>query len=470
MSIATEISRLQTAKADIRQALIDKGVDVPSTDTLDEYPQYIQNMSSGDVTNGVIEEYLASTGTVAANTFVEFVTEVGVQENMTGSNVTLSPRIVSLGDDRAFLVYRKGSSGYRYGRLVSIANGTVVLGEEKLISTTTASSYAETVAGVSPDGTRAVVVWRASTNSCGAVVCSFSDDSFAIGQQLDLSTSNSYPTGAEWLDNDRVFFARAGGSSPYAYGEVLAIGNDGTITSGTSVQLQSVYGAPAIAVMSPSKVACGLMRTSSSSSTASTLVFGVLVSPTGTITVGATASTDNYYGINVPDSGVVRTGKDTVALVLIGRPQGQQAGVNLVSEGFTINDSGVTAKAIASRVFGYGVMPGMTGNIVGAHIYNGKNGILATLCISADLYRLGLKPAAQGVVVKDYAKLLTLSGSFIPEGCFGEKYGVALAANGLDAYIYPLESKIKESDRFVEGVTKTDCTVTETGDVWILAS
>lgn len=46
MSIATEISRLQTAKANIKSAIEDKGVAVPSSATLDTYDEYIQQIST----------------------------------------------------------------------------------------------------------------------------------------------------------------------------------------------------------------------------------------------------------------------------------------------------------------------------------------------------------------------------------------------------------------------------------------
>ena len=47
MSIATEISRLQTAKANIKTAIENKGVTVPSSTTLDGYPFLINQISGG---------------------------------------------------------------------------------------------------------------------------------------------------------------------------------------------------------------------------------------------------------------------------------------------------------------------------------------------------------------------------------------------------------------------------------------
>ena len=47
MSVATEISRLQTAKADIKTAIEAKGVEVPSSAKIDTYDDYITAIPSG---------------------------------------------------------------------------------------------------------------------------------------------------------------------------------------------------------------------------------------------------------------------------------------------------------------------------------------------------------------------------------------------------------------------------------------
>jgi len=58
MSIATEITRLQGAKSDIRNSIIAKGVDVPSAETLDNYSGYIDQISGGGgTTDPMLDEY-----------------------------------------------------------------------------------------------------------------------------------------------------------------------------------------------------------------------------------------------------------------------------------------------------------------------------------------------------------------------------------------------------------------------------
>lgn len=47
MSIASEISRLQTAKANLKTSIENKGVTIPSDATLDSYSGYVDNISQG---------------------------------------------------------------------------------------------------------------------------------------------------------------------------------------------------------------------------------------------------------------------------------------------------------------------------------------------------------------------------------------------------------------------------------------
>lgn len=59
MSIATEISRIQQAKADIKSAIEAKGVTVPSSAKIDTYDDYVSQISSGGDTStlkGLIEK------------------------------------------------------------------------------------------------------------------------------------------------------------------------------------------------------------------------------------------------------------------------------------------------------------------------------------------------------------------------------------------------------------------------------
>lgn len=56
MSIASEITRLQTAKADLKTAIEGKGVTVPSSATLDDYADLVDDIQTGGGGGGYFAE------------------------------------------------------------------------------------------------------------------------------------------------------------------------------------------------------------------------------------------------------------------------------------------------------------------------------------------------------------------------------------------------------------------------------
>ena len=95
MSIASEISRLQSAKTDIRNAIQNKGVTVPSNITIDAYPSYIASIPTGgtdyapELIGRTIASYSNSTisliGKYAFND-CKFLTEINCPNVTTVSN------------------------------------------------------------------------------------------------------------------------------------------------------------------------------------------------------------------------------------------------------------------------------------------------------------------------------------------------------------------------------------------------
>lgn len=82
MSIATEITRLQNAKASLKTSLINKGVEVSDTAKLDEYAGYVDGIQAG---GGSVEEYFETeikqtTGSVAS--YIKQIPVIKVPTNM----------------------------------------------------------------------------------------------------------------------------------------------------------------------------------------------------------------------------------------------------------------------------------------------------------------------------------------------------------------------------------------------------
>ena len=124
MSIASEISRLQTAKTDIKTAIEAKGVTVPSSATIDTYDDYVAEISGGgssadtealinlierDITSIDIPSGTTSIGNYAFNscsslsnvTIPRSVTTIGsyaFQRCTSLSSITLPDSVTSIGD------------------------------------------------------------------------------------------------------------------------------------------------------------------------------------------------------------------------------------------------------------------------------------------------------------------------------------------------------------------------------------
>lgn len=99
MSIATQIQRLQTAKADIKTAIQNKGVTVPSNATIDTYPTYVSQITSGGGVDTNIKNYIE--GRSSRLVIPEGVTRI--YSSFSGCNyitsVTIPNTVTSLGQE-----------------------------------------------------------------------------------------------------------------------------------------------------------------------------------------------------------------------------------------------------------------------------------------------------------------------------------------------------------------------------------
>lgn len=144
MSIASEISRLQTAKADIKTAIENKGVTVADNLTISSYASKIDEIQTGaDILNGIIKQYKAyTTGanvTVSANTFIEFINVPNEKEFNTG----LIKLLDKLDSAHLFMMYMSYSnSRYRvYGAVISIGATIDVISAEELYNPSSDYGY-----------------------------------------------------------------------------------------------------------------------------------------------------------------------------------------------------------------------------------------------------------------------------------------------------------------------------------------
>ena len=84
MSIATELTRIQQAKADIKSAIEAKGVTIPSSATIDTYDDYVAQISGGGSYDGIVKSISVNdfTGTTF-NKVYTYITEVTIPSGVT---------------------------------------------------------------------------------------------------------------------------------------------------------------------------------------------------------------------------------------------------------------------------------------------------------------------------------------------------------------------------------------------------
>ena len=124
MSIASEITRLQTAKADLKTSIESKGVTVPSATTLDGYANLVNQISSGGGSNNYVE------GTFTINSATS-------QYNLTS---VIKPKMIAIiysdpfsGSGLVTIGWTKSSNGISQTILVNLGNSTYTFKNEDYV-------------------------------------------------------------------------------------------------------------------------------------------------------------------------------------------------------------------------------------------------------------------------------------------------------------------------------------------------
>lgn len=129
MSVASEINRLQTAKADLKTAIEAKGVTVPSSTKLDGYAGLVDSIEvgggGGENMIKFIKIDLTGKSTSRSNPYIIDVTDddviYNVYENMDDSQyyrfnikgIDYSFKVLSISEDNVFFARIGGSSNIR---------------------------------------------------------------------------------------------------------------------------------------------------------------------------------------------------------------------------------------------------------------------------------------------------------------------------------------------------------------------
>ena len=162
MSIASQIQRLQNAKASIKESIENKGIEVPTNALLDTYPNYIDNISTGiTIQNGRIENYKSYDENIEAGTFVKFkslMTSSSLRSLISTSNFVYFQNIIKMSDNRAVIIGLYDSSKLSIN-LLEINDNNIRFINKLTLGDTSMHSYMQPLC-VKLDNTHIAVCWN----------------------------------------------------------------------------------------------------------------------------------------------------------------------------------------------------------------------------------------------------------------------------------------------------------------------
>ena len=179
MSIATEISRIQSAKADIKIAIEAKGVTVPSSATIDTYSTYVSQISGGGGGNTLIKSIKIEdfTGTTF-NRSTSYITSVTIPDSVTSIAYAAFQNCTSLASiDIPSGVTSIGSNAFQSCTSlasINIPSGVTSIGKNAFQSCTSLTSI--TIKAITPPTLGSNVL--DNTNDCPIYVPAQSVDAY----------------------------------------------------------------------------------------------------------------------------------------------------------------------------------------------------------------------------------------------------------------------------------------------------
>ena len=441
-----------------------------------------------NIVNGIVEQYKASTTTINANTFVEFVNDTlissdlysyqgvkavwiddnkvfvthrgdmdnteklcGVVCEISGTTITFGTAVAIAGrntyfnvdvtmidTDKVFVSHKKSSS--LYGVVCEISGTTITPGTDTLISNT-ANTYEESkVASIDTD--KVFIIHRGANDILSGIVCEISGTTITVGADTEISNQTSeYSTGSYLfsdiisVDTDKVFIihqyhnANMGG---YTLWGTLCTVSGTTITAEPEIEIDQDtsgrgfgYQYSSITLLDTDKIFITYYHYSDSS------LRGVVCEISGTtVTFGTAVSLDT---IDASGMDYMNTRSNNIVTV---SPD--------IEKVFTIYDVGLNTrnlKGIVCTINGTTITPG--NSIYLDDIYYSEEGLSAVVTDTDEVF-------------------VTHQGS---KDSRLDLYGIhySLMNNNIKAV-----STIKESETRVDGITKTQCTTSVEGDIYVL--
>ena len=415
----------------------------------------------GDIVNGIISRFKATSGTVDANTFVEFVNTItpGTDTSLVAtSNAYYNISAVLVDDNKVFIAHRSGN--YLYGIICTISGSTITPGTDTQLSTAT-DSYQDN-SPVLVDTNKIFIAHRGANYHLNGLLCTISDTSITVDADIELSsTSMSFQyASAVRLDTNKVFISYKNGN--YLDGMVCTISGT-TITPGSSTRLiatSNVYKNASAVLVDANKVF--VLHTGASNN--DNYLNGVVCTISGTtITPGTDTqiATGTYAAID-NSLALVETNK----VFIIYRSGDYLNGVVCTISGTTITPGGDTQLTTTAGSYDDNSLALVEPNrfFIVHEISNYLYGMVCTISGTTITAGTDTRLTSSSSSITDYAKVVRVGTD-----------KVFIAHRGTSNYLYGMVCTAPEitvqaatSQFSVGGITKTACTGATEGEVWVL--
>jgi len=435
---------------------------------------YKKRVSSSDIVNGIIEQYKASTSTIDANSFVEFVNNMstGIDTTLVATkNSYLYANAVLIDTNKVFIAHSNNSSNYYLNGIVCTISGTTITtGTDTTIIQS--ANLGVDLNAITIDTNKVFITHSSdSTNRyLNGIVCTISGTTITKGSDTTLVnvrySSMDDGSNIAKIDTNKVFIAHRDSSS-YLSGFICTI-NGTTITKGSDTTLisqTSSYGYPQICLIDTNKV----FITHRSDST-NAYLNGIVCTISGTtITAGtditlvsASYSANSYCKICLIDTNKV----------FIAHSSGSSTNYYLQGMVCTISGTTITkgsdttlVNANYSSVSVNAVLID-TNKVFIAHSNDNTNyylnGIVCT--VSGSTITTGTDTTLINANRSSYRTSATLIDT--------NKVFIAHSSDNTNQYLngimVVLTPTIKTSESKIEGLTKEEITTSTAGDVWVL--
>lgn len=432
----------------------------------------------GDVVNGIIEQYKASAGTIDANTFVEFVghwnesPSAGNPTNVTSLSMeeaTGSKPLSAVTIDKNKVVLFRRYNKNLYATVCGISNETINAGASTLI----ASSLPPNNGGFQCAKISSNEVFVAFNEVEGSsikyvtcVVCKISGNTISLGATKKISNTYAMTPAVAAIDEDVVMLVQRT-STTRTIGTICTVVGNNILTGADTFLGAGVWDD-------------GICATLVSDDT-------VLV-----VIPGYASSTEYYYGIACQISGTTIT---VGSVTLLGnRADGYNSDGNAIIEvrngvAFFMYEESNSMRGKICEIDGTTITVGATNTIAQSAESSGRYAVwlgdghfLVTYEGSGMTLRARVCSVSDTDVLVGAEMTVPTTSAYRPGGL------TSVAAIGLGrtlifylnvasdystffisamTYCWPSPG-VKTSDSKIEGLTKTACTTSTAGDVWVL--